>query len=492
MTQIKGNSMARTFNILIFALTLMGVLLVGCQSDESSGPTSGEGQLSGFVYDQSTNGPLSGAVILATSVGEGNKVDSSKADGSFAIKFTVDSTTTISVRVTKTGYTDYTTALTLRSGSVTTLNVVLTPKSIVVPPGGSSGQAQTIAFLGATPENISVYGVGATETSILQWEVRDSLGLAIDASHAVDLTFTVNGPGGGEYISPARLSTNAQGRGTTTLNAGTRSGVIQIVAQATVGPRTIRSSPVQVVINGGFPVQDHFSIAAPQFNFPALGTMGRSLAVSVLVGDIYSNPVVKGTAVYFRSSAGVVQPSVFTSADGQGSVALFSGNPEPYGSYASVTYGSGYHYVVARTLGQSGTPVQDSILVLWSGDGRITGVTPTSFDIANAGSQSFSFRVADQLGHPLARGTTITFLATIPPPPNPNLQQNQVSVSFGNNGTVTLPDVIFPGPGATDFTAVLRDGTWSITDATPVTLSILVSGPNTSGPLSYTMSGTVR
>jgi hypothetical protein len=136
--------------------------------------------------------------------------------------------------------------------------------------------------------------------------------------------------------------------------------------------------------------------------------------------------------------------------------------------------------------------VQDSILVLWSGYGSISNVSPTTFDIANAGTQSFSFRVADQLGHPLARGTTITFLATIPPPPNPNLQQNQVSVTFGNNGTVTLPDVIFPGAGATEFTAVLRDGTWSITDATPVTISILVSGPNTTGPVSYTFSGTVR
>ncbi|MRR38896.1 carboxypeptidase regulatory-like domain-containing protein, partial [bacterium] len=121
--------MARISNILMFAFALLGVILVGCESDDSSGPTTGEGQLSGFVYDQSTNGPLSGAIIVATSVSEGNKVDSSKGDGSFAINFTVDSTTTISVRVSKTGYTDQTYTLTLRSGSVTTLNVVLVPKS---------------------------------------------------------------------------------------------------------------------------------------------------------------------------------------------------------------------------------------------------------------------------------------------------------------------------------------------------------------------------
>jgi hypothetical protein len=65
-------------------------------------------------------------------------------------------------------------------------------------------------------------------------------------------------------------------------------------------------------------------------------------------------------------------------------------------------------------------------------------------------------------------------------------------VTFGTNGSVLLPDVIFPGPGTTDFSFTLRDGTWSITDATPVTLTITITGPNVSGPVSYTMYGTVR
>jgi hypothetical protein len=308
----------------------------------------------------------------------------------------------------------------------------------------------------------------------------------------VTLNFTTNGPNGGEYVSPPQLITNANGQATTTLNAGTRSGVVQIVASATVGTRQISSSPVQVVINGGFPVQDHFTIAANRFNFAALGIMGKALGISVLVGDVYSNPVQQGTAVYFRSSAGVVQPSVFTSSDGQGSVSLYSGNPEPFGAYAASAYGDGYHYVVARTLGQNGVSVQDSVLLLWSGYAIISNVNPTTFDIQNAGSQSFSFRVADQYGHPLAQGTTITVTATIPPPATPDVQQNQVAVTFGTAGSVQLPDVIFPGPGTTDFTCLLRDGTWSVTDATPVTLTITVIGPNTTGPVSFTMYGTVR
>ena len=145
-----------------------------------------------------------------------------------------------------------------------------------------------------------------------------------------------------------------------------------------------------------------------------------TLPVTILAGDVYSNPVATGTAVYFRSSAGVIQPSVFTNGDGQGSVSLISGNPQPFGAYAAAAYGNGYHFIVARTLGQGGVPVEDSILVLWTGLGSISGLTPQTFNIGNTGSQDFQFVVADGLGHPLASGTSISVAAVIPPPPPKN------------------------------------------------------------------------
>jgi hypothetical protein len=328
---------------------------------------------------------------------------------------------------------------------------------------------------------------------VLSWEVRDSLGLAIDAAHAVHLLFSsLNGPGGGEYISPPDVQTNANGQAYSTFNAGTKSGIMQITATATVGGRTLTSSPVRLTINGGFPVQSHFSIAPLMRNFPALGWLGKTNGITVLLGDKYSNPVAPGTAVYFRSSAGVVQPTIFTNKDGFGTVTLYSGNPEPRGSYAAPGQGDGYHYVVARTLGQGGVAVEDSALILWSGPGQISNVSPITFDIANAGSLSFSFRVADALGHPLAAGTNITVTATIPPPPTQGTQQNQVIVLFGANGTILLSDLLSAGPGSTDFTLVLKDGTWSITDPTPVSMTINVTGPNISGALSYTFGGLVR
>ncbi len=474
------------------AVTVLALLIAGCNEDETTA-SQGEGVVSGLVTDAATQVTLPDVTVSAVDLANETVSTTTDANGSFRVAFPTDSLGSATITLRKTGYRDTTLIVPLESGTVVVMNIALQPKSVVNPGTSTSGLAQTIAFLGASPQEVSVYGVGGKETAILSWEVRDSLGVPIDAAHAVTLSFTsTNGPNGGEYISPTQVLTNSSGQAFTTFNAGTRSGVMQITATTTVGSRTITSSPVRLVINGGFPVQSHFSIAPTRHNFPALSWLGAIDPITVLAGDMYSNPVAPGTAIYFRSSAGVVQPTVFTDKNGFGSVNLYSGNPKPLGSFADPTNGNGYHYVVARTLGQGGIAVEDSTLILWSGEGAISNVSPLSFDVANAGSQQFSFRVADALGHPLAAGTIISVSAVIPPPPSDGIQQNQVSVLFGANGSVTLPDVLFAGSGTTDFTFILKDGTWSITDATPVNVVINVTGPNVQNAIGFTFGGTVR
>jgi hypothetical protein len=485
--------MKRIVSGIVMAAALLSALaMVGCKQDTSSA-SQGECVVSGICMDASTGAFLSNVAAQGESVDGGVKNATTDANGAFRVSFTIDSSSSATFTLRKTSYRDTTFVVTIRSGAVIALTIRLSPTSAVNSGGQSSGLAQTITFLGSSAPEVSVYGVGGKETAVLGWEVRDSLGLPVDATHGVALNFTsTNGPNGGEYISPSAVSTNAVGQAYTTFNAGTRAGVVQVTATATVGARTIASSPVRMVINGGFPVQSHFSIAPSQHNFASLSLLGKTDPITVLVGDMYSNPVAPGTAVYFRSSAGVIQPSVFTNKDGFGSVTLYSGNPEPYSGYAAAAYGNGYEFVVARTLGQGGVVIEDSTLILWSGPGLITAMNPTTFNIANAAAQDFTFKVADALGHPLGAGTIIAVTAVIPPPPTQGQQQNQVIVVFGANGTVELPDVIMPGPGTTDFSFTLKDGTWSITDATPVNITITVLGPNVSNGLSYTIGGVVH
>jgi hypothetical protein len=482
--------------ILGMAATLMlAVAFSSCSSDDS-GPSTGVAVVTGFLRDASSRRPLAGAILEGKAGTDILATASTDAQGKFELRFTIDSTMNAKVSVRNvTGYRDTVDIpLSVTPNQSLLKDIDLNPKSQVVGSGGSSsGLAQTIAFLGANPTQISVYGVGGQETAVLGFEARDSLGLPIDAAHAVAITFTLqSGPNGGEYITPTTLTTNAVGRVFVALNSGIRAGVMQVIATANVNGRIITITPVRVVINAGFADQTHFSIVAGKHNFPTLGVVGNRDPISVLVGDRYSNPVVENTAVYFRSSAGVMQAAVLTNPDGQGTADLISGSPAPFGQYATPQYGDGYHYVVARTIGQGGVTIQDSTLILWTGRSAISNVNPLSFAIPNGGYQDFTFQAADPLGHPLSAGTAIRVNVTVPPPPAPGIPVNQVQYSFGRDGVITLEDLLLAGPGSTSFSFRLSDGTTDSLAAplSSASVSISVSGPN--GNAYATINGTVR
>ncbi len=475
----------RSIWVLVPVLALM---LAACNDNNSSTQAPGENEavINGTVLDGTTNpaSPISGA-----SVSGGGQSTQTDAEGKFSLRLTTDSPTTVGMFITKTAYRDTTVLVDVQPSQTVSPTILLSPKSMVT---GGSRVPKSIAFLGASPSRISVYGVGGTETTYLGWEVRDSVGRPLDAENAVDISFRlVNGPGGGEYVSPTTRRTDPNGQTYVSMGSGTRSGIVQVIAEVVYGANVIQSSPVRIVIDGGFPVQERFTIAAPYYNFAAMNWVNRTLPVTVLVGDVYSNPVAENTAVYFRSGAGVIQPRVYTSNNGQGSVDLISGNPRPFGSFAApAPLDTGYHYVVGRTIGQNGVTVTDSILILWSGVSTVKNLNPMSFDIPNAGSQVFTFSVCDQYHHPLQSGTEIAVLASVPPPPDPNSAMNQVQVGFGVNGRIVLRDYLSRGPGTTDFSFILSDGTTNIIQATSVVLTIAVTGPN--GNVSTTISGIAR
>jgi hypothetical protein len=477
----------------------MGALAVSCNNTSSTnGPQAGKGSVAGIVTDQTTQTPLAGVTISAQSLTAGTQSAVTSSSGAYTFTFTIDSTSSVVLSFHISGWRDTSIVAPIRANAPpTSVNVSMVRRS-QISGGGGSGIAQTIAFLGAVPPEIQVKGVGGAETTTLTWEVRDSLGLPVDVSHSIQLTFSItNGPGGGEFISPVVVTTNTVGQAIMTLSSGIRAGVVQVVATGTVASGTVSTSPVRVVIDGGFPDQTHFSIATHFYNMPILGTMGVHNPISVLVGDKWSNPVAPNTGIYFSSTAGVIQPKVYTNVDGQGSADLISGNPAPLGVHAAPAnggrpFGDGYHYVTARTVGQGGVTVLDSILVLWSGPSIISNFLPNTFNIPNGGNQLFNFTIADALGHPLSAGTTISVVAAIPPPPDPNATQNVVIVTFGLNGALTLNDILSPGPQATTFSCRLSDGNTALIDTlgTRTTLTVFVNGPN--GQASYTIDGLVH
>jgi hypothetical protein len=353
--------------------------------------------------------------------------------------------------------------------------------------GTGTGTAAAIALIDASLNAISVKEVGGDETSLITFEVRDSLGVPVDAQHQASVAFFIqSGPGGGEYIAPTTGTTQGStGHVQTTLSSGTKAGVVQIVAQTTVGSRTIRSAPVIVNIFGGFPDQAHFSIGPNKLNFPGYDILNLTNTITVIAGDKYSNPVRPGTAVYFRTTGGTINvPSTaYTTDDGIAVATLRSGNPRPY----DPIFGAGFAYVTASTVGESGNTVSDSALVLFSGISRIYGLSASSFAVPAGGSSGpINFKVSDENGNPLSSGTVITLTLQYIPPPN-----TTINLAITGDINVTLGDVQAKGSGTTDFSFQVVDQTaGGVPTPIPVTVVISVTSPNGKPP-NASISGTV-
>ncbi len=215
--------MRKTFQGFLF-VAAMGALAVACNSNSNtSGPSSGQGSVSGVVTDGTSSQPLNGVAVSAVSLSSGTQAMTTGVDGKYSFTFTIDSTSSVALAFHLSGYRDTSVVVPLRSSTISPLNVAMGRRSQISGGGGGSGIAQTIAFLGASPPEISVKGVGGAETTTMIWEVRDSLGLPVDITHAIQLTFTIiNGPLGGEFLSPSTVTTNSNGQAIMTLSSGIR------------------------------------------------------------------------------------------------------------------------------------------------------------------------------------------------------------------------------------------------------------------------------
>ncbi len=449
-------------------------------------------QVMGRIFDKQSNLPLTGAeVTLMSSI----KTDSmaSATDGSFSFTIDLSGLTSISgtLLVAKSGYRGTSIGFTVNAGQTFTQDLFLDRDTTTgVRDSSATGSAHSIAFIGMTTNEISVYGVGGVEATILTWEVRDSLGFPIDFDHRDTVNFSIIGApvSGGAYVSPSSAITNSSGRVATTVNSGTVSGVLQFVATLTRNSDgvVIMSTPVIITVNAGLPDQAHFDIGPPvgRSNFAqAWDVFNLVDPITVQVGDTFSNPVRAGTAVYFSTSGGVIDASGFTDAGGHATVNLYSGNPLP----VDPVFGKGYCRVTGWTIGSGGVTVKLSTLLLWSGRSFVTNVSPDSFHV-NAGGSSgdISYVVSDENGNPLAKGTHISVALQYTPPPN-----SQVNLVVTGDVDVTLDDVLFPGPKNTEFKFQVVDQTINgVTSRIPVTVIFKVTGPNGDSP-PVQISGTI-
>ena len=410
--------MVRTPRLLALAVV---VALAGCDALGGDDPAV----VSGTVVHAETSRPITGATVQVRPLGIEMASDSV---GAFVASLALDSTTVVEVTAFKTGFRDTVLTTTVEPGQALTL-----PALALAPTtgdDGTSGPAASITLAPRSSQAVAVSEAGGTETASLVFVAKDADDRPVDGSHAVDIAVSIlRGPGGGEFLSPAApatVRTDENGEATVTLTSGQRAGVVQVETRATVGDREVRSQPITLVIHGGLPSQDHLTVGAELLNYPLLGTFGREVTISALVGDRYANPVQPGTQVYFTTDSGVIGGSSTTDAAGRASVALLTGNPAP-------PDGDGWVTVSARTSGADGEPIEADARVL------LTGAPQVVLETDGLGLGTYRYTVSDGNGHPLAAG-------------------NQISVTVDGENVVargalstTLRDEVRPGPDRTAF-----------------------------------------
>ena len=456
------------------------------------------GQIVGRVFDAQSRQPIFNATVLLIS---SLITDSSLTAGDGSYSFSIDlqglSSLGGTLKVSKSGYRSRDLNFNVAAGSTAYYDVFLDRDTTtgIIRDSAGTGSARSIALISVSPREISVYGVGGAETSILIWEVRDSLGFPIDIDHRDTVFFELVGIPvlGGAYISPAWALTNVAGRVATTVNSGTVSGVLQFVAKLhrESDDSTIQSTPVLITVHAGLPAQSHFTIGAAQFNFAGYDWLGRTNIITVQVGDKYSNPVKINTAVYFNTTGGVVTASGFTDPTSHASVTLYSGNPLPrlpaLGAFPALYGdGTGYCYVRSFTLGEGGVNVSDSILILMSARTQISIDTFfTNLHVDSGECVDVPITISDRFGNPLAPGTRVITELEFSPPEFTNW-----SVTASGLPEDPLDDYLTRGPGSTSFTLRVCDGTVGGTPETmPFVVTIRVTGPN--GNAFVTITGDV-
>jgi hypothetical protein len=472
---MKNKSVSKFF-IGIFALITFSMLITNCQEDSEI--VSGGGELplpggksiiSGQVVSQQTTFPLDSALvrIFGTTL---NLVLFTDSQGRFSFEVVLEADEDLMIMTYRENYLPDTTEVTVVAGEDLNVPIIALEELENNNGGGPTGDPVSIFLSSISSTTIGVKESGSPETTQLSFVVQDSTGRPIDLEHSVTINFRLgSGPGGGEFLSPYSVPTNSSGQAVVSLTSGTKAGAVQVIAEIDLGGEVITSIPVAIAIHGGLPDYDHFSIAPVKYNFPGYNIFGLKDEIVAFVGDKYANPVRPETAVYFTTSGGIIEGSTLTDDQGIGSVELISAEPRPF----HATLGAGFATVTASTVDENSAIISRETIILFSGIPQVS-VTPTSINIPNAGSQSFSYYVGDQNGNPLAGGTAITVLV------------EGDDVDAQGDLDVLLPDT--QSPAWTQFNFLVYDLVDTVIVNKPVTIKINTSGPNGEGFI--TVSGT--
>jgi len=322
-----------------------------------------------------------------------------------------------------------------KAGSVT-ITVVAGNVSSATTIGVTPASAGSIQFISATPQVVGLKGSGQTETSIIQFFVKDINGNP--ATEGTAVSYFMKGPGGGAYIGPFDTTPNnatgstVGGNSTVILSAGSAAGPVTIIASTDInsGSQTNLSAAIDASVTS-IPV-------ASTAGFP---NIGRIRIDSELID--YNGTTATGFSNCTRAAVGtqtvshVVNSQVF----GQSTISSSASQVSIGGGLPSAT-----HFNVARLpvnipgLLWSGIPSDVSVYIADRfGNYNVLQGTAVSFT-TEAGAIDRQ-NVTDDKGF-----THVAFRTQAPDPANVAIAPWEVALI--NSLNVTYPGLAYPNDGS--------------------------------------------
>jgi hypothetical protein len=212
----------------------------------------------------------------------------------------------------------------------------------------NSPSVGSIKFVSVTPTTISLKGTGGlglSESSRVVFSVVDS------ANHPLGnalVDFSLNTAVGGLALSSSSATSDpVTGYVVTNVLSGTFSTAVRVTATVRGTTPTLSSQSDQLLVTTGLPSQDSFSLSASTHNIEGWAYDGMTTTLTARLADHFHNPVPDGTAVYYTSEGGSINPSC-TTVGGVCSVVLTSQELRPH----STNNGYGRVTVLARATGE--------------------------------------------------------------------------------------------------------------------------------------------
>jgi hypothetical protein len=178
-----------------------------------------------------------------------------------------------------------------------------------VPPPPPPAPLNAINFVSASPTTIGLKGTGLNEVSELVFEVRDINNTPLAGQ---TVTFSLNTSVGGIELDPVSAVSDASGRVTTRVRAGTAQTSVRVTATALQGTRSASTVSSELTVTTGLPDQNSVSLSVSSHNPEGFDLDGTTVDVTVRAADRFNNPVPNGTAFAFRTSGGAIDGSCAT------------------------------------------------------------------------------------------------------------------------------------------------------------------------------------